>query len=93
MAEGARQCLGYGIDMDFYFVELCYALLAGLALVVHATLFLAGFVAIIALARRVAKFVIVDLSPGKRKLVLVAFITIDIVLVVAAIAAAVSQLR
>ena len=85
-----------GVDMDFYFAELGNVLLvvlAVVALVMHTVLFLLGFAAIIALARRVAKFVIVDLSPGKRKLVLVAFITIDIVLVVAAIAAAVSQLR
>lgn len=79
--------------MDFYFVELGYALLAGLALVVHATLFLAGFVAIIALTRRVAKFVLVDLSPGKRKLALAAFIAVDIVLVIAGIVATVSLLH
>ena len=37
-----------------------------------------------------AKFIIVDLSPGKRKLALVVLIAIDIALVVAAIAVAVS---
>jgi hypothetical protein len=79
--------------MDFYFAELGYALLAGFALVMHGILFLVGFAAIVALSRRVAKFVIVDLSPGKHKLALMALIAVDIVLVIAAIAAAVSQLR
>lgn len=79
--------------MDFYFAELGNVLLivlAVVALAMHTILFLLGFAAIIALACYVAKFIIVDLSPGKRKLALVALTTIDIALVIAAIAVAVS---
>lgn len=85
--------MDYGVDMDFYFAELGYALLAGFALVAHGVLFLLGFAAIVVLSRRVAKFVLVDLSPGKRKLVLVAFAVIDIALVIAGIVAIVSLLH
>lgn len=90
------QCLDDGVDMDFYFAELGNVLLAVLtvvALAIHGILFLVGFATIIAMSCRVAKFILVDLSAGKRKLVLTALITVDIVLVIAAIAAAVSQLR
>lgn len=79
--------------MDFYFAELGNVLLivlAVVALAMHTILFLLGFAAIIALACYVAKFIIVDLSPGKRKLALVALTIIDIALVIAAIAVAVS---
>lgn len=79
--------------MDFYFAELGNVLLivlAVVALAMHTVLFLLGFAAIIALACYVAKFIIVDLSPGKRKLALVVLTAIDIALVVAAIAVAVS---
>lgn len=82
--------------MDFYFAELGNVLLAVLvvvALAIHSILFLVGFATIIALSCRVANFILVDLSDGKRKLALTALITVDIVLVIAAIAAAVSQLR
>lgn len=79
--------------MDFYFVELGNAVLAGFALVAHGVLFLLGFAAIVVLSCSVAKFVLVDLSPGKRKLALTALITVDIVLVIAAIAATVSLMR
>lgn len=85
--------LGCGTDMDFYFAELgnlFLVVLAVVALAMHTILFLLGFAAIIALACYVAKFIIVDLSPGKRKLALVVLIAIDIALVVAAIAVAVS---
>lgn len=85
--------LGCGADMDFYFAELgnlFLVVLAVVALAMHTILFLLGFAAIIALACYVAKFIIVDLSPGKRKLALVVLIAIDIALVVAAIAVAVS---
>lgn len=86
--------LGYGTDMDFYFAELgnlFLVVLAVVALAMHTILFLLGFAAIIALACYVAKFIIVDLSPGKRKLALAALTAIDIALVIAAIAVAVSQ--
>lgn len=82
--------------MDFYFAELGNVLLAVLAVValaIHCILFLVGFATIIAMSCRVANFILVDLSPGKRKLALVALIAVDIVLVIAAIAATVSQLR
>lgn len=85
--------LGCGTDMDFYFAELgnlFLVVLAVVALAMHTILFLLGFAAIIALACYVAKFIIVDLSPGKRKLALVVLIAIDIALAVAAIAVAVS---
>lgn len=85
--------LGCGTDMDFYFAELgnlFLVVLAVVALAMHTILFLLGFAAIIALACYAAKFIIVDLSPGKRKLALVALTVIDIALVVAAIAVAVS---
>lgn len=85
--------LGCGTDMDFYFAELgnlFLVVLAVVALAMHTILFLLGFAAIIALACYVAKFIIVDLSPGKRKLALAALATIDIALVIAAIAVAVS---
>jgi hypothetical protein len=79
--------------MDVYFAELgnvFLVVLAVVALAMHTILFLLGFAAIIALGCYVAKFIIVDLSPGKRKLALVALTAIDIALVVAAIAVAVS---
>jgi hypothetical protein len=82
--------------MDFYFAELGNVLLAVLvvvALAIHSILFLVGFATIIALSCRVANFILVDLSPGKRKLALTALITVDIVLVIAAIAATVSLMR
>lgn len=79
--------------MDFYFAELGNAILVGLAIVVHGILSLLGVAAIIAIACYVSKFVIVDLSPGKRKLALVAFIAVDIVLVIAGIVATVSLLH
>lgn len=85
--------LGCGADMDFYFAELgnlFLVVLAVVALAMHTVLFLLGFAAIIALACYVAKFIIVDLLPGKRKLALAALATIDIALVIAAIAVAVS---
>jgi hypothetical protein len=85
--------LDYGVDMDFYFAELGNVLLAVFALAIHAILFLAGFATIIALSCRVANFILVDLSDGKRKLALTALITVDIVLVIAAIAATVSLMR
>lgn len=72
--------MDYGVDMDFYFAEL-------------GNVFLAGFATIIALSCRVANFILVDLSDGKRKLALTALITVDIVLVIAAIAATVSLMR
>lgn len=87
-------CLVYGADMDLYFTELGNVLLVVLAVValaMHTVLFLLGFAAIIVLGCHVAKFVIVDLSPGKRKLALAALTAIDIALVVAAIAVAVSS--
>lgn len=82
--------------MDFYFAELGNVLLAVLVVVaraIHSILFLVGFATIITLSCRVANFILVDLSDGKRKLALTALITVDIVLVIAAIAAAVLQLR
>lgn len=85
--------MDYGVDMDFYFAELGNVLLAVFAFAIHAILFLAGFATIIALSCRVANFILVDLSDGKRKLVLTALITVDIVLVIAAIAATVSLMR
>lgn len=82
--------------MVFYFTELENVLLVVLAVfafVMHSILFILGFAAIIAFACRVAKFVLVDLSPGKRKLALAAFIAVDIVLVIAGIVATVSLLH
>ena len=82
--------------MVFYFTELENVLLVALAVfafVMHSILFLLGFAAIIALACRVARFVLVDLSPGKRKLVLVALAVIDIALVIAGIVATVLLLH
>lgn len=82
--------------MDFYFAELGNVLLAVLvvvALAIHSILFLVGFATIIALSCRVANFILVDLSDGRRKLALTALIAVDIVLVIAAIAAAITQLR
>lgn len=79
--------------MDFYFAELGNAILVGLAIVVHGILSLLGVAAIVALACRVANFILVDLSDGRRKLALTALIAVDIVLVIAAIAAAITQLR
>ena len=82
--------------MDFYFAELGNVLLAVLvvvALAIHSILFLVGFATIIALSCRVANFILVDLSDGKRELALTALITVDIVLVIAAIAATVSLMR
>lgn len=82
--------------MVFYFTELENVLLVVLAVfafVMHSILFLLGFAAIVALACRVARFVLVDLSPGKRKLVLVALAVIDIALVIAGIVATVSLLH
>lgn len=79
--------------MDFYFAELenlFLVVLAVVALAMHTILFLLGFAATITLACYVAKFIMIDLSPGKRKLALVALTAIDIALVVAAIAVAVS---
>lgn len=79
--------------MDFYFAELenlFLVVLAVVALAMHTILFLLGFAATIALACYVAKFIMIDLSPGKRKLALVVLTAIDIALVVAAIAVAVS---
>ena len=78
--------------MDFYFVELGNAILVGFAIVVHGILSLLGVAAIAALTCYVSKFVIVDLSPGKRKLVLAALITVDVVLVIAGIVATPSLL-
>lgn len=83
-------------NMDFYFAELgnvLLAVLAVVALVIHCILFLMGFATIIALSCRVANFILVDLSDGRRKLALTALIAVDIVLVIAAIAAAITQLR
>lgn len=85
--------MDYGVDMDFYFAELENVLLAVFALAIHAILFLAGFATIIALSCRVANFILVDLSDGKRKLALAAFIAVDIVLVIAGIVATVSLLH
>lgn len=82
--------------MDFYFAELgnvLLAVLAVVALVIYCILFLMGFATIIALSCRVANFILVDLSDGRRKLALTALIAVDIVLVIAAIAAAITQLR
>lgn len=79
--------------MDFYFAELenlFLVVLAVVALAMHTILFLLGFAATIALACYAAKFIMIDLSPGKRRLALVALTAIDIALVVAAIAVAVS---
>lgn len=80
--------------MDFYFAELgnlFLVVMAVIAIVLYTALFLlGGLAAIIVLGYYVPKFVIVDLSPGKRKLALVVLTTIDIALVVAAIAVAVS---
>lgn len=76
--------------MDFYLEGLMHLILAVVALAMHTVLFLLGFAAIIALACYVAKFIIVDLPPGKRKLALVVLTAIDIALLVAAIAVAVS---
>lgn len=79
--------------MVFYFTELGNAILVGLVIVVHGILSLLGVAAIVALTCYVSKFVIVDLSSGKRKLALAAFIAVDIVLVIAGIVATVSLLR
>lgn len=82
--------------MVFYFTELenvLLVILAVFAFVMHSILFILGFAAIIALACYVSKFVIVDLSPGKRKLVFVALAVIDIALVIAGIVATVLLLR
>lgn len=76
--------------MDFYLEGLMHLILAVVALAMHTILFLLGFAATIALACYVAKFIMIDLSPGKRKLALVALTAIDIALVVAAIAVTVS---
>lgn len=84
--------MDYGVDMDFYFAELENVLLAVFALAIHTILFLAGLAAIVVISCSVAKFVLVDLSPGKRKLALAAFIAVDIVLVIAGIVATVSLL-
>lgn len=74
--------------MDFYAEGLMHLILVVIALAMYAIISLLGFAAIIALFRRVAYFILVDLSGGKRKLVLAVLVTIDVALVISGVFAA-----
>ena len=76
--------------MDFYAEGLMHLILIVIALAMHTIIFLLGFAAIIALFYRVAHFILVDLSEGKRKLALVVLVTIDVTLVIGGMSAAAS---
>lgn len=76
--------------MDFYAEGLMHLILVVIALAMYAIIFLLGFAAIIALFRRVAYFILVDLSAGKRKLALAVLVTIDVTLVIGGMFAAAS---
>lgn len=74
--------------MDFYAEGLMHLILVVIALAMYAIIFLLGFAAIIALFRRVAYFILVDLSGSKRKLALAVLGTIDVTLVISGVFAA-----
>ena len=74
--------------MDFYAEGLMHLILVVIALAMYAIISLLGFAAIITLFRRVAYFILVDLSGGKRKLVLAVLVTIDVALVISGVFAA-----
>lgn len=76
--------------MDFYAEGLMHLILVVIALAMYAIISLLGFAAIIALFRRVAYFILVDLSGGKRKLALAVLGTIDVTLAIGGMFAATS---